>query len=344
MGDSGGKEKRLRNTVEKMLGRGRGLLAADERPESLGKKFGRSGIENSAENRRRFRELLVAAQGIEAFVGGVILNEETLDQRGDGGESLTRSLITKNIAVGVKLDRGLADLHPRDEAAACGAFREQISTGLEDLGTRLDGAVARGAEFAKWRSVFSIARGSPSETCVAENVAVLCRFAVAAQALGVVPVVEPEIALEGCYSLAEMRAVAERVYSRLVAELRRCGAYLPGTVLKISFLAAGRESSECVTADEVGRQNVALLEAVLPLEIGGAVFLSGGHPSGEAIGYLAAVKRQPCALRHISFSFARAITDGVLALWAGEDQNRGDAQKELLRVLGECGRANGSGV
>ncbi|KAI5169754.1 fructose-bisphosphate aldolase, class I [Pancytospora epiphaga] len=324
---------KLADTVKRIFQGGRGLLAVDERPETLGKKFESNGIKNTVENRKCFREMLFKTEGIENIIGGVIMSEETIVQNDESGVPLTSVLKKKGIIVGVKLDKGLAEINAA----------EHTTVGEEDLDVRLKNAVECGAEFAKWRSVFQVSENCPSSQCIEYNLRVLGQFVLSAQVSGLVPVVEPEISFEGSHLMDETENTAMDLYTKLIEMLYEIGAFIPGIILKLSFISPGKMSMETLTAAEVGRRNVRILDSRLPENIGGVMFLSGGHPQDEVLEYLGAVKRHaPIGQKHnISFSFARAITNSVMETWKGKPENIPAARVELVKNLLACRHANG---
>ncbi|KAI4292118.1 fructose-bisphosphate aldolase, class I [Pancytospora philotis] len=315
---------RLDATVELMFSGGKGLLAMDEKPETIGKKFEQYEIENSAENRRRFRELLVGTKQIERYVGGVIFNEETVGQADKEGVLLTERVAAKGVAVGMKFDKGLVGPDA------------DVAVGLEDLAPRMERAAAAQIVFAKWRAVFDTGAAAVGSRSWNTNIESFGQYVRIAQRYGVVPIVEPEILHDGPHSLQEMEDTAQKLYSAIVEQLRGCNAYLPGVVMKISFLASGAQSNEQETAGQIGRRTVELIERSLPSDIGAIVFLSGGHPKEEAFSYLKAVKKAQRTPGHLSFSFARALTNSVLETWAGDNANDDRAQDELMGNLASC--------
>lgn len=320
---------RLGMTAKKILENGRGILAADESPETLGQRLERVGMENTRENRRRFRELLFTTRSIEDHVGGVILNPETFEQTDSSGTLLTEILRRKDIEVGVKLDKGLIDYKEQ----------EKVSVGLEDLDLRCKCSSFRDASFAKWRSLFHILGKSPSEDCISENCSVLAKYAIICQRNGLVPIVEPEILLEGSYSMED----AEKVFRRVLSTLMRClnyeQVYMPGILIKPSFITSGSRGAR----NEV--RSVALstfrsLLSTVPCGVPGIVFLSGGHSSEDSLQFLNAINLEKgCRTWTLSFSFARALTDGVLEAWRGKDTNALEAQKILLEATFRASRA-----
>lgn len=321
---------KLGMTAKKILENGKGILAADETPGTLGKRFAEANIKNTEENRRRFREMLFSARGIEKYIGGVILNQETLSQATDDGVPLAELLRKKGIEVGIKLDKGLIDYKEQ----------EKISVGLEDLDLRCKSPVLKGATFAKWRSLFYFYDGIPSEDCINENCSVLAKYAIICQRNGLVPIVEPEIFLEGDYGLESSYMATRQVLGTLMRHLNYEAVYMPGILIKPSFVTSGSLSTEEYTPKKVATFTLRALLSTIPCGVPGIVFLSGGHSSADAIRFLDAINRERgCRTWGLSFSFARALTSGALEAWRGEDSRVPEAQKTLLETAFRASQA-----
>jgi fructose-bisphosphate aldolase, class I len=321
---------RLGMTAKKLVESGRGLLAADETPASLGERFERVGVENTEENRRRFRELLLRTRDIERYVSGVILHEETFRQRDEEGRLLVERAKEKGISVGVKLDKGLIDYKDK----------EKVSVGLEDLENRCKRPELKAAEFAKWRSLFRVSGEIPTRDCIQENCGVLAKYAITCQRNGLVPIVEPEICLEGDYTAERMERVFRLVMGTLVKCLNEEMVYMPGILIKTSFITPGSLSSQPCTVQRVGEATLQALLATVPCGVTGIVFLSGGHSAEDAIGYLGAVNTaRGYRTWGLSFSFARAFTDMPLLKWRGDDENADEARRTFLELLHQASQA-----
>lgn len=335
---------KLRNTVYKMLADNKGLLATDEKASSLGKKFEKYDIENTIEKRRDFRLLLYSCEHLEHFIGGVILNEETFTQKDESGKLLYEYLNENGIEIGIKVDKGTVDIRSEQTPNDCAKPMEKLTVGIEDLDHRLQDPRFKIATFAKWRALFFIKEEEPTDQCIGENIKILCKFAEITQRNGMVPILEPEICIEGTYTLGKMKNIAKKIYSSLIKGLDNNGIYLPGTLLKLSFLTPGDDSRELFSADDIGCENIELLSQSIPSSVGGIVFLSGGHSSEEAIEYLNSIKKCNNLIQSkISFSFARAITNDVMKAWGGKDENCIKAHKYLVETLFSCYKANSLG-
>lgn len=311
----------------RMLEDGKGILAADEKGSSLEKRFDMCGIINTEENRRKFRELLFKTIVKSKKIGGVILNEETFGHTDDAGKRLPDILADQGIVIGVKLDKGLA------------AFgdAEHVSVGLEDLENRCKEPRFSRAELSKWRSVFKVSETTPTQECIEENCEILARYAEISQRNNMVPIVEPEILWDGDYC-AEKAANAQRVIlSTLMKYLNERNVYIPGVLIKTSFVTSGCKSGDVKSAKDVGMLTFHVLLDTIPCGISGVVFLSGGHTPEEATEYLKYVSKERG--RHtwpLSFSFGRALTDPFLSKWMGKDENIEEAQQILLNKIDEC--------
>jgi fructose-bisphosphate aldolase, class I len=325
---------KLGMVAKKLVEGKKGLLAADETPETLGKRFCKAGVENTEENRRRFRELLFTTRDIEKYVSGVILHEETFSQKDGRGKLLVECLREKGVSIGIKLDKGLIDYRER----------EKVSVGLEDLDKRCRIPKLRTAEFAKWRSLFYVSEDIPTEDCIQENCSVLARYAAACQNNGLVPIVEPEICFEGDYTIER----AERLFRQIMGVLVKClneeMAYMPGILIKTSFVTPGSLSAQKCSVQHIGEVTLQALLATIPCAVTGVVFLSGGHSTKDAVACLGAVAAaKGCRTWSLSFSFARALTEGPLLKWKGEDANADDAGRTFLELLYQASQATHPG-
>jgi fructose-bisphosphate aldolase, class I len=330
---------KLAITVKNILGGKKGILAADEKEETLQKRFSPLNIPNTPENRAKFRELLFKTEGIEQFIGGVILNEETFENRDASHRLLVDYLADKKLEIGVKLDKGLIPYG-----------QETISIGLEDLEQRIKDKKFEKCTFAKWRSLFKINDQFPTQDCINANVSVLSKYAVICQKNGLVPILEPEIFYEGNYDENQMKNLAKNIYSSLYCQLNKRNVFIKGTILKVSFISAGKnylqENIDLMSDSHllhIGNLNVGVLSDTIPSSGQNVVFLSGGHSNKESLEYLAAANRDIGKNSLIlSFSYGRALTDSVLRIWKGNDENKAKAQQELLKLAKLYHEANKS--
>ncbi len=293
---------------------GKGLLAADESTGTIGKRFEAIGLENTEDHRRDYRTLLASTSGLGEFVSGVILYEETLFQNSSNGTSILDLFRAQGIIPGIKVDQGV-------QALAGGLQGETWCTGLQGLQERAARYYARGARFAKWRAVLRIsAEGAPSELAVRENAWGLARYARSVQEQGLVPIVEPEILMDGDHPIETTAAVQERVLREVYAALAENGVLLEGTLLKPSMTTAGASHRGAQSPQQVGETTVAVLRRTVPACVPGILFLSGGLGEEEASVYLDAINRAGRrAPWHLGFSYGRALQHSALQQWAGRD-------------------------
>ena len=326
----------LEATAAALARPGTGLLAADESTGTIGKRFAAIGLENSEENRRAYRTLLATAPGLGETISGVILYEETLYQEaapipGQPAASIVDLFQAQGLAVGIKLDLGV-------EPLAGGLAGETWCTGLRGLQERAARAYVSGARFAKWRAVLRIsADGCPSELCVRENAWGLARYARTAQEEGLVPIVEPEILMDGDHDILTTAAVQEWVLRSVYEALGRNGVFLEGTLLKPSMTLPGAEGPDRPGPAQVAAYTVRTLRRSVPPAVPAILFLSGGLGEEEASVLLSAIHAaDPEAPWHLGFSYGRALQHSCLSHWKGSDTAAG--QTALLARA----RANGA--
>ncbi len=323
----------LAATARALVAPGKGILAADESHPTMAKRLARVGVESTEHTRRAYRELLFTTPGLEEVVSGVILFDETIRQRSGSGAMLTEILAGTGILPGIKVDRGTVPL--------AGAPGELVTQGLDGLRERLAEYAALGARFAKWRAVLRIGPGLPTPACVEANAHALARYAALAQEAGLVPVVEPEVLMDGSHGLERCAEVTAQVLRRVYAELAAQRVVLEATLLKPGMVLPGTTSPEAerVGDDEVAARTIAVLRDTVPASVPGIVFLSGGQSPQEATARLDALNRlgaeQPWQL---SFSYGRALQAPVLDAWRGEPANVAPAQA----VLAERARLTGA--
>lgn len=311
--------------AEQLMALGKGILAADESASTMEKRFAPIGVESTPENDRRYRDLLFTAPGIEKYLSGVILFDETIRQCSDEGTLFPLLLARRGILPGIKVDLGLTPLAP--------GSGEEVSIGLDTLEVRMREYIERGAHFTKWRSVIHVGDGVPTRTALEENARVLATYARIVQDMHVVPMVEPEVLFDGTHTLERSGIVIRDTLAALFDALREHGVLLQGLILKTSMALPGKESGEALEPEAIARETLAALRASVPETVGGVVFLSGGQTPVEAtenLQAIAAVGEEPWPL---SFSYSRAIEEPVLAVWCGRDTERTTAQKTLLRRL-----------
>ncbi|KAM0685209.1 hypothetical protein COBT_003582 [Conglomerata obtusa] len=322
--------KKLAETAKKIVENGKGILAADESESSIQSRFEKYGIENTEENRRIFRQMFMTSTKPQDKIGGVIMHEETFVQKADSGKFFVDILIENGISPGIKLDKGLIDYK----------MSEKVSVGLEDLEKRLNRNIYRKAEFAKWRSIFSITETTPSESCIHENCSVLAQYALICQRYSIVPIVEPEILWDGKHTIEEAETIAKTVLSCLFYHLNLNEVFIPGILLKPAFVTPGKDSIQKTTAKEVAKFTYNSLASTIPVNVPGVVFLSGGHEREDALLYLDQINKiKDLHNWKLTFSYGRALTDSVLAKWEGKNKNVEDAISVFLKNVNDVHRA-----
>ncbi|MGK2962115.1 MAG: class I fructose-bisphosphate aldolase [Gemmatimonadaceae bacterium] len=303
-----------------LLARGKGLLAADESTATIAARFRSFAIEPSEENRRRYREMLFTTPGVEKYISGVILFDETIRQRADDGRTFVELLNDRGITPGIKVDRSTTHL--------AGTRDERITEGLDGLRERLDDYRTLGARFAKWRAVVAIGDGRPSSQALDANAHAIARFAALCQEADIVPIVEPEVLMEGGHSLEKGFDVTVATLVRVFAALGSQGIVLEHMLLKPSMVVPGTASPQQATVSAVASATITCLRQTVPAAVPGIVFLSGGQAPQTATAHLNAMNIasavQPWEL---SFSFARALQTPALELWRGKPENVSAAQK-----------------
>jgi len=320
----------LQATVDSLVQPGKGILAADESGPTIAKRFKAIGVESTEENRRAYRTLLLSTPGLGRFIGGVILYEETLLQRADDGTPLPALAARQGIVPGIKVDAG--------KIALAHAPGDEITQGLDGLAKRLSSCKEQGARFAKWRAVYNVSDTLPSRLAIEANADALARYAAICQGEGIVPIVEPEVLMDGGHTLERCAQVTEAVLHEVFAALHRHRVTLEHMLLKPSMVVAGKEQTRQAPVAEVAVQTVRVLRRCVPAAVPGIFFLSGGQTPAEATAHLDAINRlgpQPWVL---SFSYGRALQDPVLRAWKGQAANVRSAQDALL----ERARLNGA--
>lgn len=310
----------LRHAAANLVAAPRGILAADESPSTMTKRLEGQGISASEGARRDYRELLVTTPGLADSVSGVILSEETFDQQLSDGRAFPDALLEIGLAPGVKVDTGAK--------ALAGAPEETITEGLDGLRERLEGFASRGAVFAKWRAVFNIGPGVPTDRALRANAHALARYARLCQEQGIVPIVEPEVVAAGEHSLQECRSVTASALRAVFVELDEARVDLAGIVLKPNMVTPGLGRLEDAAPEEVADATLETLLECVPPEVAGIAFLSGGQPAEVATRNLAAIASRQ-APWPMTFSFGRALVDQALADWGGQPERASAGQSAL---------------
>ena len=316
----------LRETIAAIVAPGKGSLAADESTPTITKRFQAVDIASTAESRRAYRTLLATTPGAQDWLGGVILFEETLGQAVDDGTPLPQFLAKHGILPGIKVDKGTTPL--------AGAPGDLITQGLDGLAERLEGYKAQGARFTKWREVYGISDRNPTPLGLAANAEVLARYAAICQAHGLVPIVEPEVLIDGDHTLERCHEVSDAVLQAVFEALHRHRVVPEGIVLKPSMVLPGKGNARKATPEEVASATLEVLRRTVPAAVPTINFLSGGQSPEEATANLNAINAMdPHAPWVLSFSFARALQDPVMHAWKGDARNVQAAQQAFAHRL-----------
>jgi len=322
----------LKETIRKICASSKGILAADESTGTIGKRFDSIHLENTHENRIAYRDLLFTTTDLRSHISGVITFEETLMDVKTDGTRLIQPLLDNDIVVGIKVDKGVKPLYGTDG--------ETVTQGMDDLDVRCKTYYDAGARFAKWRSVLKIdtAKNMPSDLSIHENAVTLARYASICQNCGLVPIVEPEILMDGDHTYEQSRDVAFEVLSVVYRELQRHNVDIECTLLKPNMIRQGVSSSQKTNFDTLAQYTVDVFRRVIPPSMPGVVFLSGGMSENEASYALNSINKvigvKPWRL---TFSYGRALQSSVISTWKGDSNN----VKEAQRVLFARARANG---
>ena len=312
----------LQATVDALVQPGKGILAADESGPTIAKRFKAVGVESTEANRRAYRGLLLATPGLGAHISGVILHEETLAQCADDGTPLPALGARQGIVPGIKVDIGKIPL-----AHAPG---DEITQGLDGLAKRLAGYKEHGARFAKWRAVYNVSDTLPSRLAIQANADALACYAAICQEAGVVPIVEPEVLIDGAHSIERCAEVTEDVLHEVFHALHGHRVVLEHALLKPSMVVAGQQHERQARPAEVAVQTLRVLRRTVPAALRGIFFLSGGQTPAEATVNLDAINRQGPQPWGLSFSYGRALQEPVLKAWRGDATNLRAAQAALL--------------
>merc|ERR1712063_51964 len=302
---------------------GKGILAADESTGTIGKRFEDINVENTEANRQAYRQLLFSTEGLEQHISGVIMYEETLYQNAEDGTPFVEMLRNKGILCGIKVDKGVQTLRGTDG--------ETYTQGFDDLASRCAKYYKQGARFAKWRAVLKIGNGCPSNISVKENANGLARYAAICQDNGLVPIVEPEVLMDGDHTIEETVRVTEHVLAEVYKALHDANVLLEGSILKTNLVCPGSSCPTQVSPEQVGHATVTVLQRTLPCAVPTVNFLSGGLSEESASVYLNAMN----ALKlqkpwNLSFSYGRALQATCLKVWGGKAENVAAAQEALL--------------
>ena len=322
----------LHKIAQQMVTNGKGVLAIDESTGTCEQRFKGIDTKCTEEKRREYRGLLVTAPQLEEAISGMILFDETLRQATDDGTLFPQALAAKGILPGIKVDTGAKDLALHEG--------EKVTEGLDGLRERLAEYKTLGAKFAKWRAVIKITDELPSPACIEANAHALARYAALCQEAGIVPMVEPEILYEGDHDIETCADISAAVWDVLFEQLEIQEVDLQGLILKTSFILNGKDSHVKNTAAEVAKYTAEIFQEVIPEELAGIVFLSGGLSAEEATAFLNEINKTYTNLPWpISFSYGRGIQADALQAWAGSSENIAKAQELLLGRARENGKA-----
>jgi fructose-bisphosphate aldolase, class I len=313
----------LHETAKALVAEGKGILAADESDGTIKKRFDSIGVESTEDNRRAYRELLFTTEGAEEYISGVILFDETIRQSSADGTPFPKVLESRGIIPGIKVDKGAKPL-----ALAEG---ETVTEGLDGLRERLEEYYELGARFTKWRATYSIGGGRPSEYCVWTNAHALARYAALSQEAGLVPIVEPEVLMDGGHTIEESSKASGRVLQAVYTELHDQRLDLYGTLLKPNMVLSGYDASDRAGVDEVAEATLDVLSRHVPAAVPGIVFLSGGQTDEDATAHLNAMNARGPHPWELSFSYGRALQAPALKAWGGDPAKVEEAQKAFYR-------------
>ena len=305
----------LATVASAIVAPGKGILAADESTLIMCNRLALINQENTEANRRDFRQALFDTESMEHFISGVILFEETLEQKSEDGTRLSNILESKGVYPGIKVDKGA---HPMDDSPS-----EKITKGLDGLYERCIDFYKLGARFAKWRAVITIGDKIPTDNCIQANASALAKYAKACQDANLVPIVEPEVLMDGNHTIQTCYEVSEKTLRTTFNELEKEEVYLPGILLKPNMVISGKECPVQADMNEVAQMTVKCLMASVPKEVPGIVFLSGGQSETEATEHLNAMNAMGEYPWKLSFSYGRALQQSALHSWAGDNANLG---------------------
>ena len=313
------KDDNLQSIAKRLVAPGKGILAADESFPTIEKRFKSINLPSTEENRRAYREVLFTTKGVGEFISGVILFDETIRQKTRDGRPFVQVLEEQGIIPGIKVDNG---------AKAMANFPgEKITEGLDGLRDRLKEYRGLGARFAKWRAVITISEGIPTQTCIDANAEALARYAALCQEGDLVPIVEPEVLMDGAHTIERHFEVTEQTLRSVFRALAEHRVALEGMLLKPNMVLSGKECPQQASVQEVAEATVRCMRRVVPAAVPGLVFLSGGQTDQQATEHLNAMNRLPDLPWQLSFSYGRALQAPVLKAWKGDAANVAAAQQ-----------------
>ena len=312
----------LERIARGMVAPGKGILAADESTGTIKKRFDAIAFESTEANRQLYREMLFASPGVAEAISGVIMYDETLRQKTRAGVPFPQHLAALGIIPGIKVDQGAKPL--------ANFPNETVTEGLDGLRERLKEYHGLGARFAKWRAVIDIGAGFPTRFCIEANAHALARYAALCQEQGIVPIVEPEVLMDGDHSIERCEAVTDEVLCETFRQLAGHRVHLEGIVLKPNMVISGKKNAARATPEQVAEATVRCLRRWVPSAVPGIAFLSGGQSTTEATLHLSLMNRQPLPWA-LTFSYGRALQDSALKAWGGKPENFEAGQREFMR-------------
>jgi len=317
---------KLSAIAKRLVSKNKGVLAADESSPTIKKRFDSIGIESTENNRRDYRELLFSTTGIEDYISGIILYEETLFQKSLNGNLLIDLLKDKKIIPGIKVDKSTKNM--------TGFKNEKITEGLDGLYERIANYQSQGAEFTKWRAVITIGNSIPTNECIELNAIYLARYALISQEVGLVPIVEPEILMDGDHSINSCYEATNKTLSEVFNQLNKHKVNLSGILLKPNMVLSGKESSDRANKNQVAEMTLKCFKDTIPKNVPGIIFLSGGQSDLESIDNLDAINKLAKQTGNmpweLSFSYGRGLQSSTLNKWNGNSDNVQSAQKEFI--------------
>lgn len=310
----------LTQTAKALVHPEKGILAADESLPTIEKRFKAIGVESAPEMRKAWRELLFSTPGIEKYLSGVIMFDETIRQ--DQGK-LAKLLIDRGIIPGIKVDLGKVDFP--------GFSGEKFIQGLDGLSKRLEEYKALGARFAKWRAVISISDGLPTRQTMEANMTLMAIYASFCQQVGLVPIVEPEVLMDGRHDISRCSEVTQRTLSTLFLKLKDYKLNFSGLILKVNMVLPGKDVGSKASPEQVAKETVVAMKKTVSMDVPGIVFLSGGQEAVGATANLNAINQTGKNAWELSFSFGRALQGPAMQIWRGKEENKTAAQREFLK-------------
>ena len=310
----------LEEIASYIVSEGKGILAADESNPTCGKRFDSIGVESTEDNRRDYREMLFRSSGMDGNIGGVILFDETIRQDAKDGTPLVDIISNQGALPGIKVDKGLQPI---------GDTEETVTVGLDGLDERLKEYASMGAKFTKWRAVINIGNNMPTDECIDANMKALADYAKLVQDNGMVPMVEPEVLMDGSHSIDDCYSATDRSLKSLFRHLEECGVNIKGTILKPNMVTSGSTASEQAGIEEVAKKTLDCLMANVPSDLPGITFLSGGQSDILATAHLDAMNKIGGFSWKVSFSYGRALQAAALKAWMGKPENMFISQDAL---------------